>query len=148
MNIDKIFTKETTIKITVVKIENKKMTKSIFNQLHIYSPFDKLYNIKNNVKVLGYINDKTIWVIWSNEESLFKYELNNFYPLLRLDLNNDKIESLIKIYPSESVRNLYFENLDMEISSVLDLKEQHEIIDKKEMIQKFRNEVLNHQIYL
>jgi hypothetical protein len=151
MNFDKIFTKEITVRLCVVKIENKKLTKSIFNQLNIISPFDKLYNLKDNVKILGYIKDKTRWVIWSNGQSLFKYELNNLYPLIGLDLNKDKIEDLIKIYPSETVKSLYFGNDNyqyMVVSCVLDKKEQYEIINKKEMIDKFRIEVLNRQIYL
>jgi|SRR5690554_1263613 len=153
MNFDKIFTKDITIQISVVKVDGKKLTKSIFNQLHIISPFDQLYNLKKENKILGYINDKTRWIIWSNGQKLYKYELKNFYPLIQLDLNKNTIENLIEIYPSEQVKNLYFGNStesyqDMQISSVLDLKEQHEIIDKQDFIKEFRSELMSRQIFL
>jgi hypothetical protein len=155
MNIENLFTKDTTVKITVLKIENKKFTKGIFNQLHISSPFDKLYNLKENVKFLGYINDKTRWIIWTNGNSLFKYDVKEFYPLRFLNLNSDKIKDLIQIYPNEEVKSLYtamdqgyYEYRDSQISTVLDVKIQYEIIDKKEKVDKILTEVLKRQIYL
>ncbi|WP_136468997.1 hypothetical protein [Flagellimonas onchidii] len=151
MDFGKIFTNETTIKISVVKLDNKKMTKGIFNQLHISSPFDKLYNLKEEVQILGYVNEKDKWVIWSNKQRLYKYEIYNFSPLIDLDLNKDKIKDLYHIYPSENIRSLYFgdEHYSFEeISSVLDKKEQYEILDKQEILLRLRNEILNRQIFL
>ena len=153
MEIEKLFTKEITIKVSIIKLDNKKMTKGIFNQLHIISPLDKLYNLKENTKILGYINEKGRWIIWSNNENIYKYELNKFFPLRRIDLNAENIEALISVYPSEKVKNLYHadykENYrEMQISSVLDIKEQYEIIEKKEMIEKLIEEILKRQIYI
>lgn len=156
MNIEKLFPKETTIKINIVKIDNKKITKSIFNQINRSSPFDKLYHLKENIKFLGYINDKTKWIIWTNNEFLFKYEIKEIYQMSRINLNKNTIEELQKIYPSEKVKSLYsqknefdhFEYRDIEISSVLDIKEQSEILDKKEMVEEIISEILKRQIFL
>lgn len=153
MNMSKIFTKDTFIKVSVVKLDGRKLTKSIFNQLHTISPFDRLYNLKNDVKVLGYINDKTIWIIWSNQENLYKYDLQNIYPLVQLDLNKNTIENLIEIYPSEQVKNLYYGNSnenyqELEISSVLDKKEQYKILDRQDFVIEFKAQLLERQIFL
>jgi hypothetical protein len=156
MNIEKLFTKETTIKINIVKIDNKKITKSVFNQINRSSPFDQLYNLKENIKFLGYINDKTKWIIWTNNEFLFKYEIKEIYQMSRINLHKNTIEELQKIYPSEKVKSLYsqknefdhFEYKDIEISNVLDIKEQSEILDKKEMVEKIISEILKRQIFL
>ncbi|EKT3967372.1 hypothetical protein NTJ12_002460 [Flavobacterium psychrophilum] len=156
MNIENLFSKEVTVKISIVNIENKKLTKSIFNQLNISLPFDSLFNLKQNVKFLGYINDKGKWIIWSNNEYIYKCELKNIYPMARLNLNRDKIRDLIEIYPSELVKSLYhfmnessfFEYRDTEISSVLDKKEQYIIIERQEEVREIINELLKRQIIL
>jgi hypothetical protein len=156
MNIEKLFSKEVTVKISVLTIENKKITKSIFNQLNYSLPFDNLFNLKSNVKFLGYINDKLKYVIWTNNEFIYKCELKEFYPIARLNLDGDLIRDLIEIYPSETVKSLYhylndysiYEYRDLQISSVLEKKEQYSIIDRKEEIQKIITEILKRQILL
>lgn len=156
MNIDKLFTKTTTVNISVVKINNKNFTKSIFNQLNISNPFDRLYNLKNNVKFLGYVNDKTKWMIWTDEINLFKFELREFFTIIHLDLNKDIIDKLVRVYPSELVKNLY-NYVDEEyqetyknnqISTVLDLKEQYIILEKQELVREIVENILERQIFL
>ncbi|MGK4568199.1 hypothetical protein [Flavobacterium sp. 3HN19-14] len=156
MNIEQLFTEEATIKISVLKIDNKKISKSVFNQLHIRSPFDKLYNLKENVKFFGYINDKERWIIWSNGEFLSKYEINELFPILRIDLDKDTIKDLVKVFPSEQAQSLnscrnefgILEYQDIQISSVLDRNEQYEIQDEKDVINKILKTVLTKQIFL
>lgn len=156
MNIDKLFTKETTVKISVVKIDNKKLTKSIFNQLNKVSPFDSNYNLKENVKFFGYINDKTTWIIWGDDEFIYKYEMMKSYPFLRINLDRGTISELKKVYDSEEVKKLYNQKddefgylyRDEQISSVLISNEQNEIISKKELVTDIFNKILERQIFI
>lgn len=156
MNIKELFTKTTTVNISVVKINNKNLTKSIFNQLNISSPFDRLYNLKDNVKFLGYVNDKTKWIIWSDENNLFRYELKELSPIVYLNLDQDTIDMLVKIYPSELVKELYnytdaeYEKIyrDNQISTVLDVKEQYIILEKQKLVREIFENILERQILL
>lgn len=153
---DKLFIKATSIKLSVVKIENKKLTKSILNQLNRKSPFDKLYNLKENVKFLGYVNDKTKCLLWCNEDLIYKYDIKDFFPFLRIDLHKNTINDLYEIFPSEEVNLLHsfrnemghYEYQDLEISCVLDKNTQYEIQDKKENIDKILEEILKRQIFI
>ena len=156
MNIKELFTKTTTVNISVVKINNKNLTKSIFNQLNISSPFDRLYNLKDNVKFLGYVNDKTKWMIWTDEVNLFRYELKELFAIRYLDLNSDTIDTLMKVYPSELVKKLY-NYIDEEyqetyrsnqISTVLDLKEQYAILERQEQVREIFENIIERQILL
>ncbi|MDR6546700.1 hypothetical protein J2810_002760 [Chryseobacterium rhizosphaerae] len=156
MNIKELFTKTTTVNISVVKVNNKNLTKSIFNQLNISSPFDRLYNLKDNVKFLGYVNDKTKWIIWSDENNLFRYELKELSPIVYLNLDRDTIDMLVKIYPSELVKELYnytdaeYEKIyrDNQISTVLDVKEQYIILEKQKLVREIFENILERQILL
>ncbi len=161
MNVEKLFPKETNVKISIVKIDNKKLTKGIFNQLNRISPFDRYYNLKEKAKLFGYVNDKGKWIIWSDNEFICKYEMKEIYPFLRINIDRDKIEDLIKVYDSEEVKSLYRHSetdengnhcgniyRDVQISSVLSKKEQYEIISKKELIEKIFAEILERQIFL
>lgn len=156
MDTEKLFEKKTTVDVNVLKVDNKKMTKGIFNQLHWNSPFDKLYNLKANVKLLGYVNDKSNWLIWTNGEDLYKYEINKFYLFRTIDFDKNTIAELVKVYPSEEVESLnscwndvgFYEYQESQISTVLSRNEQYSIIDKKESVDKIVKEVLKRQIFV
>lgn len=156
MNIEKLFIKETTLKLSVIKVDNKRIIKSIFNQINIDSPFDELYTLKQNVKFLGYINEKKKWIIWKNNDFLFKYDLGKIYPISQINLNKNTIDELITIFPSEKVKLLHsfqneqshFEYRDIEISSVLDPNEQYLIMDVIELVDDIIDEILKRQIFL
>jgi hypothetical protein len=51
MFIEKLFEKEVTIKVSIVKIDKKKLTKGVFNQLNVKSPFDDTYNFRRKYQV-------------------------------------------------------------------------------------------------
>jgi len=156
MSVENLFKKETVVKISVVKIDNKKLTKGVFNQINQKSPFDKLYDLRENVNFLGYVNDNGKWVVWTNDESLYKYKIIDFYSFLRIDFSRNTIDELYKIYPSEVVKSLYshtnelghYENQGCQISQVLELNEQISITDKKENIEQIIDELVKRQIFL
>ena len=54
---DDIFSNKTTVEITVVKINNQKLTKSILNQIELFNPFLD-GNFADGTKIFGYVNHK------------------------------------------------------------------------------------------
>lgn len=53
MNIKEIFAEQSTIQITVMKVDGKKLTKSLIEQMPHTFPFDKQYNFIGE-KIFGY----------------------------------------------------------------------------------------------
>lgn len=158
MNIQNLFTNETTIKVSVVTLDNKRLTKSIYNQLHYKKPFDKLYNINDGVQFLGYVHDKGQFVVFKEKSKLYVCNLDAFRVLRDIDLDKNTIEYLYKVYPSDEVEQLYRFNSkndmekdnyrDMQISQVFSIKGQYEFIDKAEKLQNLINEIFKRQIFL
>lgn len=156
MNLETLFTTETTIKVSVVKIDNKKLTKGVYNQLNIKTAFDDFYNLKENAKLLGYVNDKSRFYLWTNGNSIFRNEIKELYPLIKLNLNKNTIDELRNIFPSEEVESLYsyknengdYEYRNLQISQVLQKNSQYELIEKKENVEKIVKEILNRQIFI
>ncbi len=155
MNLDKLFTKESTIKISVISINDKKITKSIFNQLNIKNPFDKHINLLENVLFLGYINDKTKWIIWKDNDFLYKYELKHLLQIKWIDVNRNTIKDLLEIYPTEVVKNAYHfvdDNLneykEETISNTLNREDLHDFIYKQDMINKIIENITKRQIFV
>lgn len=106
MDLQKIFSEKTTIDISVVKLKNQKLTKSIFNQLRWYFPFDENINFTSE-KILGFvlIGNESIG-IGSGKNNLFRFRteklrvtamagnLNYSFKLVNDDIN---IEQLVGI---------------------------------------------------
>ncbi|AKK72094.1 hypothetical protein OK18_05110 [Chryseobacterium gallinarum] len=105
---------------------------------------------------LGYVNDKAKWIIWCDENNLFRYELKELSPIVYLNLDRDTIDTLAKIYPSELVKELYnytdaeYEKIyqDNQISTVLDVKEQYIILEKQKLVRDIFENILERQILL
>lgn len=72
---NEIFTNKTTVDITVVKLGNQKLTKSILNQIELLNPFDD-GNIAHGIKILGYVNHK---LKDSVKNVLFIYDSKLYY---------------------------------------------------------------------
>jgi hypothetical protein len=156
MNLDNLFTKETTIKVSVVTLDNKKLTKSIFNQLQVKKPFDKLYNIFDGVKFLGYVNDKKNYAVFTFNDKIYKCEMVEFQALKYIDLHKDLIKTLYRVYPSEELQKLNKYNpsrpdeyyADSQISQVFSVDGQRELIEKAENLDKIFNELVIRQIFI
>ena len=61
------------VEIRVLTINQKKMTLSVFNQIREEPLFDN--NFHQLGEVLGYVNKKDYWIIWSNGKELRKAKL-------------------------------------------------------------------------
>lgn len=75
MEIEKIFSEKTTIDITVVKLNNQKLTKSIFNQLRWYFPFDGNFNFTSEL-LFGHVRiGEERFAIGKSKTSLFRFNV-------------------------------------------------------------------------
>jgi len=154
MNIEKLFTKESTVKISILKIDNKKFTKSIFNQLNYKNPFDRDINLNQDAKFLGYVNDKGKWILWTDTDYIYKFELKKLIDIKWIDVDRHKISDLIEVYPTEKVKDAfhYVDDYDNEyknevISNVLNREEIFEFIEKQDIVKNIINETLQRQIF-
>lgn len=164
MEIKDLFTVETTIKVSVVKLDNKKLTSLIFNQLNISSPFDDAFNLKEDVKILGYVNSKVNikykdhhienekWLIWSRNDRLYKYKLIRLHPFLKMNIETIQFFQFIAIYNSDEIDKIYDDSKGelqyTPISEVIDQDKLNEISEKKIFVKEVYREILKRQIYL
>ncbi len=72
MNIESLFSEKATINISIVKLHNQKINKTIFNQLLVYSPFTEEFHLRKYVKFLGFVNEKVKWMLWTDDESIYR----------------------------------------------------------------------------
>lgn len=76
MELEKMFSEKTTIDITVVKLNNQKLTKSIFNQLRWCFPFDAEMNFKSET-LFGHVRvGEECIAIGSTKNGLFRFKLD------------------------------------------------------------------------
>ena len=160
MNITNLFTKTTTVEISVVTIDKKKLTKSIITQIVDYKPFDEALNIFEGVKILGFVNGIEPIVIWTRNGELNKCNLNVFRKLDHVDIHNSTIENLIGTYQTPEIdailysqnekgNNITFnEYRKNQISSVLSAKGLTDLKDKKEEFKTIISEIYKRQIFI
>lgn len=155
------FTTETTVKINVATIDGKKITKSIFNQINSKSPFnfdkEKGY-IFEGEKILGYVFDKEYWLLWIEENKVFKTNLNRIFKIANLSSSSyfssvtDLFNPLL-YFGSEYLKENFKEfddyyiaqqkNSDVLVDSALEKLKKY-VLNARE----WKTEILNHQIFL
>lgn len=159
MNIESLFTEKTTINISVVKLHNQKINKTIFNQLLINSPFTEDFHLRRQVHFFGFVNEKVKWMLWTDDESIYKYEMERAATFTYLNLDNEKLDEFMKIYPTRLLR--YFKESHDEddhhneydndrtiVSAILNEEEKLEIENKQVIISRILDELNERQIFL
>lgn len=107
-----LFVEKTTVNISVVKLHNQKINKTIFNQLLITSPFDWTFDLKDDVKILGFVNEKERYMLWGNRNSLYKCSLVHIIKFSRFNLENGKVKDFFNLYSDSDI--VYFKDPDYE----------------------------------
>lgn len=108
------FVEQSTIKISVMTIDGKRLTKSIFDQLENRNPFDSDFSFKAE-KVFGYVNVKNESklgfnkvIIFEHRGKLYKY---NTLPIYILSISS--LESRYKnLEPYLRYDKLFQDNID------------------------------------
>jgi hypothetical protein len=116
MDIENLFTKETTVKISVVTIDKKKLTKSILNQIKSSDPFDDFYNLKPGVKFIGYVRDEFNTVIFVKDDAIYRLDFEIYKDFRLIFRTSKSVGDLHSIYPSEAIAKLNNELNDEENS--------------------------------
>ena len=82
MDIEKIFSEKTTIEVAVLKLENQKLTRSIFNQLRWYFPFDDDLTFKSGT-IFGHVRiGEEIFGIGSSDNRLYRFNTEYLHTLV------------------------------------------------------------------
>lgn len=143
MDFKKYFSESQTVTVSVAKLGNQKITKSIFNQIpigkRIKYPFDF-----EGINILGFVNDSDQWVIYTEEERLFKGSLREIIKLLTTRIVNHQI-STISHYMEIANAHMY-DNYAM--FSSLPLVEQEKYLAVLDRMKLFFTSLKSHQIYL
>lgn len=153
-----LFAEKTTINISVVKLHNQKINKTIFNQLLNAPLFDRTFNLKDDAKILGFVNDKEKYILWGDGKSVYKCSLVRITNFARFDLNKGKVKDFLILYRERDIA--YFnepayereENLDLlgeySVSHVLNSLEKEDILLKQDFINEFLLELNQRQVFL
>lgn len=153
-----LFADKTTINISVVKLYNQKINKTIFNQLLSSTPFDWTFQLKENVKILGFVNDKERYMLWLDGNTIYKCRLVRIVKFARFDLENGKVKDFFNLYSDIDIE--YFKDsgsereVDLEfmeegpVSYVLNAVEKEEIRHKQNFIKEFLLELNQRQVFL
>lgn len=164
MEIEKIFKEKTTIEIAVVKLENQKLTKSIFNQLRWYFPFDKDLNFKSG-NIFGHVRiGEEIFGVGSANNQLFRFNteyLRRFIGNSKLTLNYRFVDedldfvdllgldAINKIYKDE---NGYFDRdyvgTSHSVQDVITVEGQERLLNMHQNAKDFFTELLKRQIII
>ena len=161
MNLENLFTDKTTVSVSVVKLNNQKMNKTIFNQLLIKSPYSSSFDIDENAKFLGFVNDKEKWLVWTDGLTIFRNRLWRLRTFANFNLEFGTLEKFKEIYPTSNLSHFNSDYTDeysteysssdedrLEMSSVLNEAESEEI-RKKQIAMKFVTDNLEaRQIFL
>lgn len=155
------FTTETTVKINVATIDGKKITKSIFNQINTKSPFnfdkEKGYIFEGG-KILGYVFDKEYWLLWVEDDKIYKTNLDRLFKMANLSSSSyfSSVRDLLNpnlYFGSEYLKEDFedFENYSLNNYKSSEILTETALEKLKTYVLKareWRTEILNHQIFL
>lgn len=167
MDDNNIFHSQSEIKVSILKVDNKKLTKSLVEQFKNENPFDAEFNFVGE-KIFGYIlinrpgnNGKDRIIIAQKDGKLVKFSWANALSLSYVnsesnwnDVRNNHNSTLKSLFGEE--KNKEYENKYQKLEEY-DLSKLNKIIEEddldklfrvKDKAHKFLEELNNHQIYI
>jgi len=162
------FVKTSTVSINIMKVDNKKLTKSLIDQFDNVSPFDNMYNCTTD-KIFGYVKlprpkngGMYLCIIHEKNGKLCKYSASTLQELagksLQTKVNNINISNNIrsilnkdfeKYFQSHLHSEKYFfwnDENDQKLIDVLSDEGKEVVIELLANADTFYTELLNHQI--
>lgn len=143
MDFKKYFSESQMIEISVVKIGNQKITKSIFNQLpdgrKINYPFDF-----EGLQIIGYVNEKETYVIYTENKKVFKQSVEDILKIVRTPVERHSISTIEKyiIMDSDDDYNPYHQFTDLKSEY------QQRFLNVTARMHLFITVLKNHQIFI
>lgn len=143
MDFKKYFSESQTITVSVAKLGNQKVTKSIFNQIPIGRRIKYPFEFEG-INILGYVNDGDHWVIYTENELLYRGNLREISKILNTRKENQTIGSITYYMDIANPEN--YDDYDTLIMLPKDEQAQFQaILDRMRL---FYTSLKNHQIYL
>ncbi|MBU4536967.1 MAG: hypothetical protein L6264_07405 [Weeksellaceae bacterium] len=143
MDFKKYFSEAQTVTVSVAKLGNQKLTKSMFNQIpigrRIKYPFDF-----EGISILGFVNNGEHWVIYTEDERLFKGSLREIMRLLTTKRDKHQISTIT--YYMEIANPENYDDYDTFLA--LPVEEQEKYLAILDRMKLFFTSLKSHQIYL
>jgi len=135
------------LEIKTIVLGNKKLTKSIFNQIEYKDCFDSHLNFIGT-EYFGYVNDiEDRVLLWNDNGKLKKTELDKYINLRTID-NLDIPNNLDWILKKCVIKFDLHDNFRGKYKIQLGLKEIKYYNNLVDRARSFINKVLDHQIYI
>jgi hypothetical protein len=134
--IEAMFAEESIIKVSVITVAKKRLTKGILNQIIEFYPSRFLYAFPENLKFFGFVNDKIKWVICTFENGLYKFKYQDIYNFSKLNLHEASLVEFRFFFNYEQLHK--FEEKDIYVQE----EDQGAIFSFKNEIQEalFKNQ--------
>lgn len=161
MNKESIFHPQSEIRISVLKIDNKKLTKSLLDQIDREWPFDDQLNLTAD-KVFGFVKIKKPdapsmrhIVVAEKDGRLLKFDAEKLYSLARMTkqtqytfLDNNYSKLLKSLFGDDVIKNDY--SIEFSVMSIGDLPEDQQsmIFSVVEKVRNFLIELDDHHIFI
>lgn len=162
-----IFQSQSEIKINVLKVDNKKLTRSLVEQFRNENPFDAELNFVGD-KIFGYIlvnrpanNGKDRIIIAQKNGKLIKYSWIKILGLSYIesesswnDVRNNHKNTLKSLFGEEKLKQYENEYNRLEeydypkLNEIIDEDDLNKLLNIKNKANKFLEELDNHQIYI
>ncbi len=151
-----LFEDQTSIKLAVVKLDGKRLTKSTIDQLNVKLPFDPLLNFTGD-KIFGYVNFpkskggwvaiaqvdgklvkfQTLRILWTsmiNENSNFDNVYNDLSRTFKLLFN----EKYNKLHQEETAK----------LSDIMEQNDLNALLEIRDKAKDFIEKLADHQIII
>ena len=136
------------VSIQVITIDNKRMTKSIFNQIQKENCFDRNYYFLGN-DILGYVFDKDQkWLLWVKHSELRKYSLKNIEQLSKVECKKDNNEFYVETEYSRDRLKLLGVYFHDKIGNKHYFSEDQDPVTKIKNAKSFLNQIENKQLFI
>lgn len=142
MEFKEYFTERTTVDIVVVKLNNQKLTKSIFKQIQISQFIDHDLDFEN-IKILGLVRDNNLeWIVYLYQNRLLRQSTDFISEINEVFVSSSKVEDI-----SDYIEGLYNYNPRQKIST-LPKEKQDEFVALKAKVNEFYRVLLDKQFLL
>lgn len=143
MDFKKIFTESQLVEISVARLGNQKITKSILNQLpdgyKIKFPFQF-----ESIKIIGFVNEKGAQILYVENERIYKQSFDTTINFLRTGYDQHRISDIQKYVKLDKDKDYSpygtFEQLSDE--------DKQRFINAFDTVKLFYAELLKHQIFI
>lgn len=141
MDFKKYFSESQTVQISVVKIGNQKVTKSILNQMPVGRKIRYPFEL-DEVQILGFVNDKGLWIIYTTEGRVFKQSITWINDFLKTPADQHQISTIGKYIELGDEYAPY--------DSFNEMSEEHQqmFLQVRDSISLFFSVLKSHQIYI